>query len=99
MIRNVSCMRSSSSGKRCCRVYARSRGDHLGGFRKALTLAEAFGMRPLQGHCQHGLGMLHAGTGQAKQARAELAAAIAIYHDMDMIFWLPQAKAALAQVQ
>jgi hypothetical protein len=27
-----------------------------------------------------------------------LAAAIALYHDMDMIFWLPQAKAALAQV-
>lgn len=54
-------------------------------------------MRPLQAHCHHGLGMLYAGTGQAEQGRAELADAI--YHDMDMIFWLPQAKAALAQVQ
>ena len=73
------------------------RRDHLGGFRKALTLAKALGMRPLQAHCHHGLGMLYAGTGQAEQGRAELADAI--YHDMDMIFWLPQAKAALAQVQ
>jgi hypothetical protein len=51
----------------------------------------------LQAHCHHGLGMLYAGTGQAEQGRAELADAI--YHDMGMIFCLPQAKAALAQVQ
>ena len=29
------------------------------GYRKALTLAEQLGMRPLQGHCHHGLGRLH----------------------------------------
>jgi hypothetical protein len=54
-------------------------------------------MCPLQAHCHHGLSMWYPGTRQAEQGRAELAAAIS--HDMDMIFWLPQAKAALAQVQ
>jgi hypothetical protein len=32
------------------------------------------------------------------QARAELSTAIAIYQSMAMTFWLPQAEAALAQV-
>ena len=32
-------------------------------------------------------------------ARAELSAAIELYHAMDMTFWLPQAEAALAEVQ
>ena len=33
------------------------------------------------------------------QARAELSTAIAIYQLMAMIFWLPQAEAALAQME
>ena len=33
-----------------------------------------------------------------EQARPELDTAIALYHAMDMTFWLPQADAALAQV-
>ena len=33
------------------------------------------------------------------QARAELSTAIAIYQSMAMTFWLPQAEAALAQVE
>jgi hypothetical protein len=32
-----------------------------------------------------------------EQARAELATAIALYRDMEMALWLPQAEAALAQ--
>jgi hypothetical protein len=55
-------------------------------------------MRPLQAHCQRGLGMLYARTGQRQQARAALAAAIDLYRDMEMTFWLPQAEAALARV-
>jgi hypothetical protein len=55
-------------------------------------------MRPLQAHCHRGLGILYAETGQREPARAALAAAIALYRDMEMTFWLPQAKAALAQV-
>ena len=56
-------------------------------------------MRPLQAHCHRGLGMLYAMTGQREQARAELETAIALYRAMDMTFWLPQAQAALAQVE
>jgi len=67
-------------------------------YRQALTLAEELEMRPLMAHCHLGLGTLYAKTGQREQAHAELAAAIALYHTMDMTFWLPQAEAALAQV-
>jgi tetratricopeptide (TPR) repeat protein len=68
-------------------------------YRQALTLAEELGMRPLQAHCHRGLGTLYATIGQREQARAELAAAIALYRAMGMTFWLPQAEAALAHVE
>ena len=56
-------------------------------------------MRPLQAHCQRGLGTLYATTGQRELARTVLSAAIALYRAMEMTFWLPQAEAALAQVE
>jgi hypothetical protein len=49
-------------------------------------------------HCHLGLGSLYAKTGQREPAHVELAAAIELYRALDMIFWLPQAEAALAQV-
>jgi len=68
-------------------------------YRQALALAEELGMRPLQAHCHRGLGTLYAMTGQREQARAELSLAIELYKAMEMTFWLPQAEAALAQVE
>jgi tetratricopeptide (TPR) repeat protein len=68
-------------------------------YQQALTLAEELSMRPLQAHCHLGLGTLYATAGQREQARAELSTAIALYHAMDMTFWLPQAEAALAKVE
>jgi tetratricopeptide (TPR) repeat protein len=68
-------------------------------YRQALALAEELGMRPLVAHCHLGLGALYAKTGQREQAYAELSAAIDLYRAMDMTFWLPQAEAALAQVE
>jgi Flp pilus assembly protein TadD len=56
-------------------------------------------MRPLQAHCHLGLGTLYAKTGRRQLARAELSTAIDLYRAMDMTFWLPQAKATLAQVE
>jgi len=56
-------------------------------------------MRPLQAHCHLGLGTLYAKLGRREPARAELSAAIELFHAMDMTFWLPQAEAALAQVE
>jgi tetratricopeptide (TPR) repeat protein len=67
-------------------------------YTQALALAEELGMRPLQAHCQRGLGTLYARQGQRQQARAALATAIDLYRDMEMTFWLPQTEAALEQV-
>jgi tetratricopeptide (TPR) repeat protein len=67
-------------------------------YHQALVLAEEVGMRPLQAHCHRGLGTLYATIGQGQQARAALSTAIDLYRAMAMTFWLPRAKAALAQV-
>jgi tetratricopeptide (TPR) repeat protein len=66
---------------------------------QALALANELGMRPLQAHCHRGLGTLYAKVGRQEQAHVELSAAIDLYRAMDMTFWLPQAEAALAQVE
>ena len=68
-------------------------------YRQALALAEELGMRPLQAHCHRGLGTLYAKIGLREQARTAFTTAIELYHAMDMSFWLPQAEAALAQVE
>jgi class 3 adenylate cyclase/tetratricopeptide (TPR) repeat protein len=68
-------------------------------YRQALALADELGMRPLQAHCHRDLGTLYAKMGWQEQARAELSTAIEMYRAMDMTFWLPQAQAALAQVE
>jgi tetratricopeptide (TPR) repeat protein len=67
-------------------------------YQQALALAEELGMRPLQAHCHFGLGTLYTQIGRRKQARAELSAAIDLYHAMEMTFWLPRAEGVLAQV-
>jgi tetratricopeptide (TPR) repeat protein len=68
-------------------------------YREAFALAEELGMRPLLAHCRRGLGTLYAKIGRGEQARAELVTAIDLYRAMEMTFWLPQAEAALAQVE
>jgi tetratricopeptide (TPR) repeat protein len=70
-----------------------------GHYQQALALAEALGMRPLVAHCHHGLARLYGQTGRIEKARAALTTAIDLYRAMDMTFWLPQAEAALAQVE
>jgi tetratricopeptide (TPR) repeat protein len=66
---------------------------------QALALADALGMRPLQAHCHLDLGTLYAAIGQREHAHTELSAAIDLYRAMEMTFWLPQAEAALVQVE
>jgi hypothetical protein len=56
-------------------------------------------MRPLQAHCHRGLGLLYAKTSQREPAHAELSMAIEMYQAMEMTCWLPEAEAALAQVE
>jgi class 3 adenylate cyclase/tetratricopeptide (TPR) repeat protein len=68
-------------------------------YQQALALAEELGLCPLQAHCHHGLGRLYGKTSRGEQARTALATAINLYRAMDMTFWLPQAEAALVQVE
>jgi class 3 adenylate cyclase/tetratricopeptide (TPR) repeat protein len=68
-------------------------------YQQALALADELGMRPLVAHCHHGLGKLYAKSGRRAEAYAELSAAIELYRAMEMTFWLPQAEAALAQIE
>jgi tetratricopeptide (TPR) repeat protein len=68
-------------------------------YRQALALADELGMRPLVAHCHLGLGTLYAEMDQRAPACAELSAAIDLYRAMEMTFWLPQAEAALAQIE
>jgi tetratricopeptide (TPR) repeat protein len=69
--------------------------DH---YRQALALAEELGMRPLMAHCHLDLGTLYATIGRRAEARTALSAAVELYRTMEMMLWLPQAEAALAQV-
>ena len=67
-------------------------------YQQAQTLAAELAMRPLQAHCHMGLGTLYNQMGRLEQARLALSTARDLYRAMAMIFWLPQAEAALAQV-
>ena len=67
-------------------------------YRQAFVLAEELGMRPLVAHCHLSLGTLYIRMGRMDQARADLAAALALYRSLEMTFWLPRVEAALAQV-
>jgi class 3 adenylate cyclase len=75
------------------------RQPELEPLQQALALADELGMRPLQAHCYLGLGSLYAKIGQRQPAQAALPAAICLYQAMEMTFWLPQAEAALAEVE
>jgi tetratricopeptide (TPR) repeat protein len=68
-------------------------------YQQALALAKTLGMHPLQAHCHRGLGTLYSAQDRPPLARDELSAAMALYQAMDMTFWLPQVKAALARVR
>ncbi len=55
-------------------------------------------MRPLVAHCRKGLGALYRRTGREEKGREELTAAMDMYREMEMTFWLEKAEAALAEV-
>jgi class 3 adenylate cyclase/tetratricopeptide (TPR) repeat protein len=64
-------------------------------YRAAVTLAAELGMRPLVAHCHLGLGRLYRRTGDGVKAEEHLTTAATMYREMDMRFWLEQAKADL----
>ena len=56
-------------------------------------------MRPNQAHCHLGLGILYGKINRREEARTALTTAIEMYRAMEMTFWLPEAEAALAEVE
>ena len=69
-----------------------------GYYREALALAGQLSMRPLAAHCHFDLGRLFRKTDQHEQARQHLATATTMYREMDMRFWLEQAKAEVREL-
>jgi tetratricopeptide (TPR) repeat protein len=67
-------------------------------YRKALSLAEPRGMRPLVAHCHLGLGKLYRRTGQRGQAHEHFSSATTMYRGMDMLYWLEQAEAEMREL-
>ena len=61
-------------------------------------MADALGMRPLLAHCHLGLGQLYRRKGMGERAREHLAAATAMFREMDMRFWLEKAEAELKEL-
>jgi class 3 adenylate cyclase/tetratricopeptide (TPR) repeat protein len=64
-----------------------------GYYRQAIALSEEREMRPLVAKCQLGLGRLHRRAGKPQHAQEYLAAAIRMFREMDMGFWLERAEA------
>ena len=52
-------------------------------------------MRPLIAHCRKGLGALYGRTGREEKGREELNAAMDMYRNMEMTFWLEMAEEAM----
>jgi tetratricopeptide (TPR) repeat protein len=67
-------------------------------YRKALTLAEPRGMRPLVAHCHLGCAKLNRHTGKREQAQEHFAIATVMYREMEMTYWLEQAEAEIRQL-
>ena len=55
-------------------------------------------MRPLIAHCRKGLGALYCQTGREEKGREELTAAMDMYREMEMTFWLEKAEEALVKL-
>jgi len=64
-------------------------------YRQALARAEELGMRPLQGRCRLGLGLVHRTAGRPEEAEAELRAAAETFRALAMPYWLARAEAEL----
>jgi hypothetical protein len=61
-------------------------------YSQALSLAEELEMRPLQGQCHLGLGLLSTRSSHAAPSRKELSTAATMFREMDMQFWLEKAE-------
>ena len=72
-------------------------GQAVASYRESLRLAGDRKMRPLEAHCHLGLGYVYAKLKNDSKARSELFAAVQLYRNMSMPFWLSRAEMALAE--
>ena len=63
-------------------------------YRRARTLAEPRGMRPLVAHCYLSHGKLYRCAGRRGEAQGHLTIATTMYREMGMTYWLEKAEAA-----
>jgi class 3 adenylate cyclase/tetratricopeptide (TPR) repeat protein len=64
-------------------------------FQAALAQSEQLGVRPTAARCHLGLGELHARAGRREQAAGHLAAALKMFGEMEMPYWVEQTERAL----
>jgi hypothetical protein len=67
-------------------------------YREALKMAQEMEMRPLAARCHLGLGLLYGRTGKFDEARKHLITATTMCREMDMRFWLEQAKTEMRKL-
>jgi predicted ATPase len=67
-------------------------------YRRAMTLAEELGMRPLIAHCHVGLGKLYRQRGSRQQAEEQFTTATTMMREMEMGLWLEKAEAELKEL-
>ena len=76
-------------------ILALENAGRAGGGRlpEALEVATKLGMRPEAAHCRLALARLDRGSGKQRDAEEHLRAALTLYRDMSMGFWLERAEA------
>ena len=80
-------------------IASAASADHDGAARlygEARTLGAALHMKPVVAHSLLGEGILRGARARSGQAQAPLTAAIAMFREMGMTFWVAKAEAALA---
>ena len=68
-------------------------------YRQAIAAADVLGMRPLIAHCRLGLGKLYHRSGREGAAAENLAAAAALFRELEMGFWARRTSEALGQTR
>jgi uncharacterized protein HemY len=54
---------------------------------------------PLVAHCHRGLGKLYRRTGKPQQAQEHFTAAMTMYREMDMTYWLEQIPREIKELE
>jgi predicted ATPase/class 3 adenylate cyclase len=67
-------------------------------YREAITLAQELRMRPLLARGYLGLSQLYRRTGNRREAEGYLSAAITLFHQMAMRFWLERSEVELKEL-